>query len=126
MMQQITGQGVSSSRMWKGREVVSVWMARKIRSTIGGESGDYLIARFDALSCSPMLRDHRHLLYINHYLDFFAKVKGNPGGDQKSVVRVDLSRSGATTQPPWKARAMNWCSSQDYAGLASFAGSRRY
>ena len=57
----------------------------------------------------------------NHYLDFFAKVKGNPGGDQKGVVRVHRSRSGATTQPSWKARAINRCSSQDYAGPASVA-----
>ena len=57
----------------------------------------------------------------NYYLDFFAKVKGNPGGDQKGVVRVHLSRSGATTQPSWKARAINRCSSQDYAGPASVA-----
>src|SRR5262245_10087731 len=57
----------------------------------------------------------------NYYLDFFAKVKGNPERDQKGAVRVHLSRSGATTQPSWKAHATNRCSSQDYADPASVA-----
>jgi hypothetical protein len=34
MPQQSTEQGVASTRMWDRREVVSVWIARKVKPTL--------------------------------------------------------------------------------------------